>query len=71
MFTYVRMKRKEHRVKLAVYTAIDKIIKEHEGITKLVADLYKSMKDTSVDELQSKFINALAEIVASKNNTGK
>lgn len=30
MFTYVRMKRKEYRVKLAVYTAIDKIIKEQE-----------------------------------------
>lgn len=40
MFTYVRMKRKEYRVKLAVYTAIDNIIKEQEGITKLVTDLY-------------------------------
>ena len=44
MFTYVRMKRKEHKVKLAVYTAIDKIIKEQEGITNLVTDLYKMFR---------------------------
>ena len=62
MFTYVRMKRKEYRVKLAVYTAIDKIIKEQEGITKLVTDLYNTLKDVPTDELQTKFITALAEI---------
>lgn len=71
MITYIKMKRKEHKIKLAVYTAVESFINEKEDIAKLVADLYKSMKDTSVDELQSKFINALAEIVASKNNTGK
>lgn len=71
MITYMKMKRKEYKIKLAVYTAVESFINEKEDIAKLVADLYKSMKDTSVDELQSKFINALAEIVASKNNTGK
>lgn len=71
MITYIKMKRKEYKIKLAVYTAVESFINEKEDIAKLVADLYKSMKDTSVDELQSKFINALAEIVASKNNTGK
>jgi predicted HAD superfamily phosphohydrolase YqeG len=68
MFTYVRMKRKEYRVKLAVYTAIDKIIKEQEGITKLVTDLYNTLKDVPTDELQTKFITALAEIAKDKAN---
>lgn len=68
MFTYVRMKRKEYRVKLAVYTAIDKIIKEQEGITKLVIDLYNTLKDVPTDELQTKFITALAEIAKDKAN---
>ena len=68
MFTYVRMKRKEYRVKLAVYTAIDNIIKEQEGITKLVADLYNTLKDVPTDELQTKFIPALAEIAKDKAN---
>lgn len=68
MFTYVRMKRKEYKVKLAVYTAIDKIIKEQEGITKLVADLYNTLKDVPTDELQTKFITALAEIAQDKAN---
>lgn len=68
MFTYVRMKRKEYRVKLAVYTAIDKIIKEQEGITKLVTDLYNTLKDVPTDELQTKFITALAEIAQDKAN---
>ena len=67
MFTYVRMKRKEHKVK-AVYTAIDKIIKEQEGITKLVTDLYNTLKDVPTDELQTKFITALAEIAKDKAN---
>jgi hypothetical protein len=68
MFTYVRMKRKEYRVKLAVYTAIDKIIKEQEGITKLVTDLYNTLKDVPTDELQTKFITALSEIAKDKAN---
>lgn len=68
MFTYVRMKRKEHRVKLAVYAAIDKIIKEQEGITKLVTDLYNTLKDVPTDEFQTKFITALAEIAKDKAN---
>lgn len=68
MFTYVRMKRKEYKVKLAVYTAIDKIIKEQEGITKLVTDLYNTLKDVPIDELQTKFITALAEIAQDKSN---
>lgn len=68
MFTYVRMKRKEYKVKLAVYTAIDKIIKEQEGITKLVTDLYNTLKDVPTDELQTKFITALAEIAQDKAN---
>lgn len=68
MFTYVRMKRKEYRVKLAVYTAIDKIIKEQEGITKLVTDLYNTLKDVPTDKLQTKFITALAEIAKDKAN---
>lgn len=68
MFTYVRMKRKEYRVKLAVYTAIDNIIKEQEGITKLVTDLYNTLKDVPTDELQTKFITALAEIAKDKAN---
>lgn len=68
MFAYVRMKRKEYRVKLAVYTAIDKIIKEQEGITKLVTDLYNILKDVPTDELQTKFITALSEIAKDKAN---
>lgn len=68
MFTYVRMKRKEYRVKLAVYTAIDNIIKEQEGITKLVTDLYNTLKDVPTDKLQTKFITALAEIAKDKAN---
>jgi hypothetical protein len=68
MFTYVRMKRKEYRVKLAVYTAIDNIIKEQGGITKLVTDLYNTLKDVPTDELQTKFITAFAEIAKDKAN---
>lgn len=68
MFTYVRMKRKEYRVKLAVYTAIDNIIKEQEGITKLVTDLYNTLKNVPTDELQTKFITAFAEIAKDKAN---
>jgi hypothetical protein len=62
------MKRKEYRVKLAVYTAIDNIIKEQGGITKLVTDLYNTLKDVPTDELQTKFITAFAEIAKDKAN---
>lgn len=63
MFTYIKMKIKEHRIKLALYSSIEKIMNERKDIVATVTNLYLSLKDTSIDELQDKFISVLAEVI--------
>lgn len=68
MFTYFRMKRKEHRVKLALYTAIEALFTEKEDIIKLSKDLYVSLKDVPVEQLRDEFMGKLAEIIHKENH---
>ena len=57
------MKKKEIALKLALYSTIEKVMTEKEGITNTITNLYLSIKDTPVNELQDKFIMELAQIV--------
>lgn len=63
MFTYIKMKIKEHRIKLALYSSVEKIMSERKDIVVTATNLYLSLKDTPIDELQDKFISALAEVI--------
>lgn len=70
MITYIKMKLKEHKIKLALYSSIEKVMDEKSNIIETIQNLYLSIKDTPINELQEKFISALAEVVHNdtKNN---
>lgn len=74
MITYIKMKYREWALKLALYTAIDKIIKEKEPIVALATNLYEAFKDTTAKELQSKVITEISRLAheqAVKEREGK
>lgn len=56
------MKKKEIMLKLALYTAIETVIKEQKNITALLSNLYVAIKDVPLDDLKSEFITELAKI---------
>ena len=64
------MKLKEHKIKLALYSSIEKVMDEKSNIIETIQNLYLSIKDTPINELQEKFISALVEVVHNdiKNN---
>lgn len=63
MIRYFKMKKKEITLKLTLYSVIEKVITEKDGIANTITNLYLSIKDTPVNELQDKFIMELAQIV--------
>lgn len=67
MITYFKMKHAEWKLKLEMYKAAASIVSERTNIVNLVKDLYLSLKDTPVEDLQSKFIESVAEIVHREN----
>lgn len=68
MFTYFRMKRKEHKIKLELYTAIESVLNEKKDIINTVKNLYLSVKDVPMEELRVIFIEKLAEIIHTENH---
>lgn len=71
MITYFKMKIKEHRIKLALYSSIEEIMNEKSDIVTTVKNLYLVLKDTPVDELRDTFIEKLAEIIHETNPNTK
>lgn len=74
MITLIRMKFKEWKFKLALYTAIEKVIAEQKDIITLLSDLYASLKDVPFNQLKDEFLGKLAEIIhdqaEKERNTG-
>lgn len=62
MITYIKMKYKEWRLKLAFYNAVESVAKEQENIIQLVKNLYVAIKDTPIDELQDKVITEICRL---------
>lgn len=71
MITYIKMKRKEHKFKLALYSALINAFNENENFINTVKNLYISLKDVPVEQLQEIFISKLAEIIHEDNKNGK
>lgn len=74
MITFIKMKYKEYKLKLALYTVIEKVIAEQKDITTLLSDLYVALKDIPLIELKDEFLGKLAEIIhdqaEKERNTG-
>lgn len=63
MFTYLKMKKNECKVKAMFYGTIATLIDNQNEILAVLQKLYLALKDVSADELQKEFINKLAEII--------
>lgn len=66
MITYIKMKIKEHRIKLALYYSIEIFMDEKEGFVETIKNLYFAIKDTPINELKDQFIRELANVVHEK-----
>lgn len=68
MFTYFKMKRKEHKIKLEFYTVVENVLNEKKDIVDTVKNLYLSVKDIPMEELRDTFIEKFAEIIHAENH---
>lgn len=67
MFTYLKMKKNEWRVKAMVYGTIAALIDNQKDVLTLLQKMYTALKDVPADELQKEFVAKLAEIVHEEN----
>lgn len=70
MFTYIKYKKNEWKVKAMLYGTIAQLMDNQDEIKDmigLVKKLYNELKDVPVEDLQQKFISALAEIIHNDN----
>lgn len=63
MITLIKMKLKEWKIKLALYTVIEKVITEQKDIITLLSNLFTVLKDVPLNELKDEFLGKLAEII--------
>lgn len=63
MITLIKMKYKEWKIKIALYTVIEKVIAEQKDIITLLSSLFMVLKDVPLNELKDEFILKLADII--------
>lgn len=63
IINYIKMKNKEIKLKLKLYSVIEQFITEKDNIFELINNIYKSLKDIPINDLQSEFISALATVI--------
>ena len=63
MITYFKMKKKEHELKLTLYSSIQNFVENKSDIFETLNKVYIACKDTPVDELQNKLIEEIAKLV--------
>ena len=56
---FIEMKKKEIRVKTALYSAVDKFIVEKQDMLDLVMRIYKTLKNTPTENLQQELISQI------------
>ena len=66
MFTYIKYKKNEWKVKAMLYGTIAQIMDSQDEIKDmidLVKRLYEELKDVHTEDLQKEFVSKLAEII--------
>lgn len=62
MIRYIKMKKKEIEIKLALYSYISALLNEKKEMIELGRKLYETLKETSPEDIRESFINAVAEL---------
>lgn len=63
MVTYFKMKRKQWKIRNAIYNSILGFMENKNEIINTAKKLFDSVKDMSAEEIRDEFIGKLAEIV--------
>lgn len=63
MFTYLKMKKNEWKVKAMFYGTIAALIDNQKDVIELLKKMYTALKDVPAEEFQKEFISKLAEII--------
>lgn len=62
MIQYIKMKKMEIEIKLALYGYVLGVLHEKKEIMELGKKLYETLKESSPDDIKESFINAIAEL---------
>ena len=60
---FIEMKKKEIRVKTAMYSAVDKFIVEKQDMLDLVMRIYETLKNTPTENLQQELISQIVNVI--------
>lgn len=60
---FIEMKKKEIRVKTALYSAVDKLIVEKQDMLDLVMRIYETLKNTPTENLQQELISQIVNVI--------
>lgn len=60
---FIEMKKKEIRVKTALYSAVDKFIIEKQDMLDLVMRIYETLKNTPTENLQQELISQIVNVI--------
>ena len=69
MIKYLRMKKKEIELKLTLYTYASALLNEKKNVIELVGNIYNTLKDIPMEELQDRMIKELAGMVREEGMT--
>lgn len=69
MIKYLRMKKKEIELKLTLYTYASALLNEKKNIIDLAGNIYNTLKDIPMEELQDRMIKELAGMVREEGRT--
>ena len=60
---FIEMKKKEIRVKTALYSPVDKFIVEKQDMLDLVMRIYETLKNTPTENLQQELISQIVNVI--------
>ncbi len=63
MFTYLKMKKNEWKVKAFLYGAVAALLDNQKDVLEWIQKLYIALKDVPADELQREFVTRLTEAI--------
>lgn len=63
MFTYLKMKKNEWKVKAFLYGTVAALLDNQKDVLELLQKMYIALKDVPADELQKEFITKLTEVI--------
>lgn len=63
MINYIKMKKKEWKIKTMFYSILAALADNQKEIAKLLQNMYAALKDVPAEKLQEEFIHKLAEMI--------